>query len=98
MSLVRRRQFLVAMLGLLAAPPARAQQRAKPVRIGVLGVNKLNLRTAFWKPLFTELTSANTDQEVVRVKDGTLLAFPSYLHHSVDTNVSGKSRASVSFD
>jgi len=55
MSLVRRRQFLVAMLGLLVAPPARAQQRAKPVRIGVLGVNKLNLRTAFWKPLFTEL-------------------------------------------
>jgi Putative 2OG-Fe(II) oxygenase len=36
------------------------------------------------RPPVTELTAANTDQVVVRVKDGTLLVFPSYLYHSVD--------------
>jgi uncharacterized protein (TIGR02466 family) len=50
------------------------------------------------RPPVTELTSANTDQVVVRVKDGTLLVFPSYLYHSVDANASGESRASVSFN
>lgn len=40
----------------------------------------------------------NTDQVVVRVKDGTLLVFPSYLHHSVDANASGETRVSLSFN
>ena len=50
------------------------------------------------RPPVTELTGANTDQVVVRVKNGTLLVFPSYLHHSVDANASGEGRVSVSFN
>ena len=50
------------------------------------------------RPPVTELTGANTDQVVVRVKNGTLLVFPSYLHHSVDANASGETRVSVSFN
>lgn len=50
------------------------------------------------RPPVTELTAANTDQVVVRVKDGTLLVFPSYLYHSVDANASGEPRVSLSFN
>ena len=50
------------------------------------------------RPPVTELTSANTDQVVVRVKNGTLLVFPSYLQHSVDANASSEGRVSVSFN
>jgi uncharacterized protein (TIGR02466 family) len=50
------------------------------------------------RPPVTELTSANTDQVVVRVKNGTLLVFPAYLQHSVDANAGGESRVSVSFN
>ena len=50
------------------------------------------------RPPVTELTSANTDQVVVRVKGGTLLVFPSYLYHSVDANESGDSRVSLGFN
>ena len=45
-----------------------------------------------------ELTAENTDQVVVRVKNGALLIFPSYLQHSVDANMSGKERMSISFN
>ena len=45
-----------------------------------------------------ELTAENTDQVVVTVKNGTLLMFPAYLHHSVDTNRSEKERVSISFN
>lgn len=50
------------------------------------------------RPPVTELTGANTDQVVVRVRNGTLLVCPSYLRHSVDANASGKTRVSVSFN
>jgi len=50
------------------------------------------------RPPVTALTAANTDQVVVRVKDGTLLVFPSYLYHSVDVNTSGDTRVSLSFN
>jgi len=50
------------------------------------------------RPPVTELTSANTDQVVVRVKNGTLLVFPAYLQHSVDANAGSESRVSVSFN
>jgi uncharacterized protein (TIGR02466 family) len=50
------------------------------------------------RPPVTELTSANTDQVVVRVRNGTLLVFPSYLQHSVDANAGTESRVSVSFN
>jgi ectoine hydroxylase-related dioxygenase (phytanoyl-CoA dioxygenase family) len=45
-----------------------------------------------------ELTAENTDQVVVSVKNGTLLVFPSYLQHSVDTNMSEEERISISFN
>ena len=55
-------------------------------------------QTGVIRPPVTELTAANTDQVVARVGNGTLLVFPSYLHHSVDANASGASRVSVSFN
>jgi uncharacterized protein (TIGR02466 family) len=50
------------------------------------------------RPLVVELTAANTDQVVVKVTNGTLLMFPSYLQHSVDANMSEEERISVSFN
>ncbi|MFY9314011.1 MAG: putative 2OG-Fe(II) oxygenase [Burkholderiales bacterium] len=50
------------------------------------------------RPPVTELTAVNTDQVVVRIKNGTLLVFPAYLQHSVDANASSESRVSVSFN
>ncbi|HEY2927542.1 TIGR02466 family protein, partial [Piscinibacter sp.] len=41
-------------------------------------------QTGVIRPPVVELTAENTDQVVVRVRDGTLLLFPSYLEHSVD--------------
>ena len=37
-------------------------------------------------------------QVVVRVRNGTLLVFPSYLQHSVDANAGSESRVSMSFN
>ena len=50
------------------------------------------------RPPVTELTAYNTDQVVVRVQDGMLLVFPSWLPHSVDANASDRLRISVSFN
>ncbi len=50
------------------------------------------------RPPVSELTSENTDQVVVRVKNGTLLIFPAYLPHSVDANASEDERITVSFN
>ncbi|UUZ76244.1 2OG-Fe(II) oxygenase family protein [Polaromonas sp. P1(28)-13] len=50
------------------------------------------------RPPVTELTAENTDQVVVRVREGTLLLFPSYLEHSVDANGSADERVSISFN
>jgi len=55
-------------------------------------------QTGVIRPPVTELTAANTDQVVVRVGNGTLLVFPSYLQHSVDANASGEGRVSLSFN
>jgi uncharacterized protein (TIGR02466 family) len=55
-------------------------------------------QTGIIRPPVTELTAENTDQVVVRVKNGTLLVFPSYLQHSVDANTSEKERISISFN
>jgi len=35
---------------------------------------------------------------VIRVRDGTLLLFPSYLEHSVPANASEQERISISFN
>jgi uncharacterized protein (TIGR02466 family) len=50
------------------------------------------------RPPVVELTAGNTDQVVVRVRDGTLLMFPSYLEHSVDANAGAQERVSLSFN
>jgi uncharacterized protein (TIGR02466 family) len=50
------------------------------------------------RPPVVELTAENTDQVVVRVTNGTLLMFPSYLEHSVDANPSDEERISISFN
>jgi uncharacterized protein (TIGR02466 family) len=50
------------------------------------------------RPPVVELTAENTDQVVVRVCDGTLLLFPSFLEHSVDANASREERISISFN
>ena len=50
------------------------------------------------RPPVTSLTGENTDQVVVRIADGALLVFPSYLQHSVDANASEAERVSISFN
>ena len=50
------------------------------------------------RPPVVELTAENTDQVVVRVKNGTLHVFPSYLQHSVDSNMGEEERISISFN
>ena len=55
-------------------------------------------QTGIIRPPVTELTAENTDQVVVKVSDGTLLMFPSWLPHSVDANGSDETRISVGFN
>jgi len=55
-------------------------------------------QAAIIRPPVVELTAENTEQVVVRVRDGTLLLFPSYLRHSVGVNESQEDRISVSFN
>jgi uncharacterized protein (TIGR02466 family) len=55
-------------------------------------------QTAIIRPPVVELTAENTDQVVVRVNDGTMLVFPSYLQHSVDPSSSTDERISISFN
>ncbi|RXZ44270.1 2OG-Fe(II) oxygenase family protein [Crenobacter cavernae] len=67
------------------------------------GANTINFhdprnQTGIIRPPVLELTAENTDQVVVKVQDGTLLIFPSYLQHSVDANTSAGERISVSFN
>jgi uncharacterized protein (TIGR02466 family) len=56
------------------------------------------IQTTIIRPPVTELTAQNTDQVVVKVRNGTLLVFPSYLQHSVDPNRSDEERISISFN
>jgi uncharacterized protein (TIGR02466 family) len=55
-------------------------------------------QTRVIQPPVVNLTADNTDQVVVRVRNGTLLAFPAYLQHSVDANASDEERISISFN
>ena len=55
-------------------------------------------QAAIIRPPVTELTAENTDQVVVKVKDGIILLFPAWLAHSVDANRSDETRISVSFN
>ena len=55
-------------------------------------------QAAIIRPPVEQLTAENTDQVVLRVKNGTLLLFPAYLQHSVDPNMSEEERCSISFN
>ena len=55
-------------------------------------------QTNIIRPPVTELTADNSDQVVVKVDSGTLLVFPSYLQHSVESNNSDGERISISFN
>jgi uncharacterized protein (TIGR02466 family) len=55
-------------------------------------------QTGIIRPPVVELTAENTEQVVVKVKDGTMLVFPAYLRHSVDTNAGKEDRISISFN
>lgn len=49
-------------------------------------------------PPVTERTPENTERITMKVKEGTLLIFPSWLQHSVDPNKSDTTRISASFN
>ena len=55
-------------------------------------------QTAIIRPAVTELTAYNTDQVVLTVNKGTLIVFPAWLLHSVDTNQSELPRISIGFN
>jgi uncharacterized protein (TIGR02466 family) len=55
-------------------------------------------QTGILCPPVTELTAENADQVVVNVRDGTLLMFPAWLPHSVDSNRSDRLRVSIGFN
>lgn len=55
-------------------------------------------QTGIIRPPVAQLTSANTDQVVVKVSPGTLLLFPAWLPHSVNPNMSDEKRISISFN
>ena len=55
-------------------------------------------QAAIIRPPVMELTAENTDQVVVKVKDGTILLFPSWLAHSVDVNKSDMTRITIGFN
>jgi ectoine hydroxylase-related dioxygenase (phytanoyl-CoA dioxygenase family) len=55
-------------------------------------------QTGIIRPPVTELTAYNVDQVVAKVAVGALILFPAWLPHSVDLNMSGANRVSVSFN
>jgi len=55
-------------------------------------------QAAVIRPPVVELSAENTDQVVVKVTNGTLLVFPSYLEHSVAATASDEERISISFN
>jgi uncharacterized protein (TIGR02466 family) len=55
-------------------------------------------QTGIIRPPVAALTAENTDQVVVKVTDGMLLLFPSWLQHSVDASTAERERISVSFN
>jgi uncharacterized protein (TIGR02466 family) len=55
-------------------------------------------QTGIIHPPVTELTAENTEQVVLRVRDGTLLMFHAWLQHSVDPNRGSRMRISIGFN
>src|SRR3972149_6862915 len=79
---------------------AALRREGLPAPAGADSINFHDPRTqtGIIRPPVTELTAENTDQVVVRVKNGTLLLFPAYLQHSVDANAGEEPRISISFN
>jgi uncharacterized protein (TIGR02466 family) len=50
------------------------------------------------RPWVTELTAENTEQVVLKIKDGMLLLFPAWLPHSVEPNRGERTRISLGFN
>lgn len=50
------------------------------------------------RPWASEPTAENTEVAMIRVTSGTLLLFPAWLQHAVDTNRSNAPRISISFN
>lgn len=50
------------------------------------------------RPPVSELTPENTEQVVLKVKEGMIMIFPAWLQHSVDANHSNQARVSLSFN
>lgn len=50
------------------------------------------------RPPVAELTPENTEQVVLKVKEGMIMVFPAWLQHSVDANHSNQARISLSFN
>jgi uncharacterized protein (TIGR02466 family) len=67
---------------------------------GADSINFLDPRpqTGIVRPPVTELTADNTEQVVLKVKDGMLLMFPAWLQHGVDPNRSDRLRVSLGFN
>jgi uncharacterized protein (TIGR02466 family) len=55
-------------------------------------------QTGIVRPPVTELTAENTEEVVLKVRDGMLLMFPAWLQHGVDQNRSDGLRVSLGFN
>lgn len=47
---------------------------------------------------YKEVNDVNTDQYQIKPKDGLIIMFPSFLHHSVENNQSNEERYSLAFN
>ncbi len=82
----------------MPAPQKLAERGVLPPHPSRCGHHQLRNQASIIRPPVVELTAENTDQVVVRVKDGTMLVFPAYLQHSVDASASEDERTSISFN
>jgi ectoine hydroxylase-related dioxygenase (phytanoyl-CoA dioxygenase family) len=47
---------------------------------------------------YDELNNINAENYIVKVKEGTIVIFPSHLEHSVEKNISNDKRYSIAFN
>jgi len=55
-------------------------------------------QTSIVKPPVAQMTAVNTDHVFLKVRPGTLIVFPAWLHHSVPRNESSERRVNVAFN
>jgi uncharacterized protein (TIGR02466 family) len=56
------------------------------------------IQAGVMRPWASKPTAENTEVAMIRVTSGTLLLFPAWLQHAVDTNRSNTARISISFN